>query len=63
MALLPTQDKELEAEVTKIVTMTHVAPAMRGKLILDVMQSYGYYKGLPDSISEALNSGDGTYRP
>lgn len=31
--------------------------------ILKIVEKEGYYKGLPESIAEALNSGDGTYRP
>ena len=31
--------------------------------ILAKLEELGYYKGLPSSIEEALNSGDGVYRP
>jgi hypothetical protein len=31
--------------------------------ILEKMEAGGYHKGLPPSIEEALNSGDGVYRP
>lgn len=27
------------------------------------LEELGYYKGLPTSVEEALNSGDGAYRP
>lgn len=33
------------------------------KRILEIIEGLGYYKGLPPSIEEALNSGDGVYRP
>ncbi len=61
--ILPTQDKELEQEVAKIICIEYLPQRARAKLILDVIESYGYHKGLPDSIVEALNSGDGSYRP
>ncbi len=31
--------------------------------ILNALEKLGYHKGLPSSIEEALNSGDGSYRP
>ena len=31
--------------------------------ILKDIEKLGYHKGLPDSIEQALNSGDGSYRP
>ena len=31
--------------------------------ILQRLEELGYHKGLPPSIEEALNSGDGVYRP
>lgn len=32
-------------------------------IILRLVDEHGYYKGLLSSVEEALNSGDGTYRP
>ena len=61
--MLPTKDKELEQEIAKIVCMAYLPQAARAKLILDVVESHGYHKGLPESIEQALNSGDGVYRP
>ena len=61
--MLPTQDKELEQEVAKIVCIEYVPQVARAKLILDVVESYGYHKGLPESIEQALNGGDGSYHP
>ena len=31
--------------------------------VLKQLEEMGYHIGLPDSINEALNSGDGVYRP
>lgn len=31
--------------------------------ILTMLEKLGYHKGLPSTIEEALNSGDGVYRP
>ena len=31
--------------------------------LLKKLEDLGYHKGLPPSIAEALNSGDGVYRP
>ncbi|MDD5220898.1 MAG: hypothetical protein PHV11_10050 [Candidatus Bipolaricaulis sp.] len=33
------------------------------ELVAEQLYDMGYYKGLPPSIEEALNSGDGVYRP
>lgn len=33
------------------------------KVVLKIVEKEGYCKGLPPSIEEALNSGDGAYRP
>ena len=33
------------------------------ELIAKQLDGMGYHVGLPDSICEALNSGDGAYRP
>lgn len=61
--LRPIEDKEIEQTVCEIICMTETPPLFRAKLILDIMDSHGYHKGLPSIIEEALNSGDGVYRP
>ena len=33
------------------------------RAVLEVAEKEGYHKGLPANIEEALNSGDGVYRP
>ena len=99
MALLPTQDKELQESIRQFLDKKFndwdesncqdchnrdyatcsingqatesvgSCPQMDESLIsissalASLIEKLGYSKGLPDSISEALNSGDGTYRP
>ena len=71
----PTRDEELRQEVRMAImqeltpiTGLHkpelVATILRlADSILGTVEARGYYKGTPSSIEEALNSGDGTYRP
>ncbi len=37
-------DKEIENELTKIVTISHLHPQMRVRLILEVLESHGYVR-------------------
>jgi hypothetical protein len=74
--LLPTQDKELKTRLIQMInnaanyllptTSEHVVVKQR-ELVIDELlkeiEQRGYHKGLPSGIEEALNSGDGTYRP
>jgi hypothetical protein len=71
--LLPTQDKELIIQINKAIRLrcnfdwdgycTGFSPDGMAREITDILEKLGYYKGLPSSIEEALNSGDGTYKP
>lgn len=75
--LLPTQDKEArltDEEIRKAIEHHMIGgdPCYSGYIWpmrsvceaqLVKLQKLGYHKGLPPSIGEALNSGDGAYRP
>lgn len=65
--LLPTQDKEAKTEVLKVLDRFHgysdIVLSIDADNILKSLEKLGYYKGLPSNIEEALNSGDGVYRP
>lgn len=74
--LLPTQDKELNDRLVRMLdnaskifgfTPSEKKIHKRHELvvseILKDIEKEGYHKGLPPSIEEALNSGDGTYHP
>lgn len=63
--ILPTQDKVLRQSLI-YQTVKHMNLATATDLVNDFLieaESCGYHKGLPGSIEEALNSGDGVYRP
>lgn len=73
--ILPTQDKELKQEI-RMTIYSQITPIseiggeqliesidrMCDKILKD-FEKRGYHIGLPQSIEEALNSGDGTYHP
>lgn len=63
--LHPTQDKTTRQAIlyqaTKFLNLANATLLIDD--ILDLLERNGYHKGLPDSIVEALNSGDGVYRP
>lgn len=77
--LKPTQDKELREDISAYIYrcfgtwkeysyydlsgMNKAGWRTYADEILDKLEKLGYYKGLPTSIEEALNSGDGVYRP
>ncbi|MCK9369910.1 hypothetical protein M0R04_08400 [Candidatus Dojkabacteria bacterium] len=74
--ILPTQDKELKTLIYPILEQTfrlddkfsynvhsHKDIGNGIDRILLILEELGYHLGLPPSIEEALNSGDGVYRP
>jgi hypothetical protein len=74
--ILPTQDEALRQrllsmfriasetfEYTTSVTERDRQHAIIVEHILRLVEDRGYYKGTPSSIEEALNSGNGSYRP
>lgn len=76
MATNPTQDSGLRLEIEMIVSgyvnqvvdsfykhTTYKNPEHIADELLQMFERRGYYRGLPSHIEEALNSGDGTYRP
>lgn len=76
MAILPTQDSEMKERLTRMfftvskasefTTSEKIARQQServAEMVLEVFEKWGYYKGLPSNIEEALNSGDGVYRP
>jgi len=76
MMLLPTQDEELRNRLVRMFdNATEVFQWTNSKRevhkrhelviseLLKELEKDGYHKGLPPSIEEALNSGDGVYRP
>ncbi len=72
--LLPTQDTEArltdeelhQCAVRCFINFPNDSHKL-GKEIVETtlakLEKLGYYKGLPPSIEEAMNSGDGAYRP
>ncbi len=65
MATYPTKDKVLRQALV-YQTVKHLDLAIAKDLVDDFLiaaEASGYHKGLPSSIEEALNSGDGVYRP
>jgi len=64
--LKPTEDKFLEQFISNTI-YAHKQGAIGLKEstlhILKHLDEEEYHKGLPTSIEEALNSGDGVYRP
>ena len=76
MALLPTEDKTLRLRLFQMLEeaehrfnpylAVRQTDTLRDTLVTEILQDFerrGYYKGLPSSVEEALNSGDGVYRP
>lgn len=69
--ILPTQDGEAKIAIMDILwrfdpdktRYSDVVLETDAQDILRALERLGYYKGLPDGITEALNSGDGVYRP
>lgn len=74
--LKPTQDKELKERLVRMFdnasenfgwttskNVIHERHELVVTEILKEIEKRGYHIGLPPSIEEALNSGDGTYRP
>lgn len=77
--MLPTRDKDLQAAITAELKYCFdegrysTAPDYHWaretiethalNKILQGLEERGYHAGLPPSIEEALNSGDGVYRP
>ncbi len=63
--LKPTQDKQLRKAIAEIIIRRYIVSGSSDTLdeLLSVIEKLGYHKGLPPSIEEALNSGDGAYRP
>ncbi len=75
----PTQDKKLRDEITTYVYENFTTWKERwfinlkkvdqdnwrtyGDDICKIIEKRGYHIGLPSIIEEALNSGDGVYRP
>lgn len=63
--LKPTQDKVLRQSLI-YQAVKHIDLSTATDLVNDFLieaENCGYHKGLPPSIEEALNSGDGVYRP
>lgn len=69
--LLPTKDIEVLTAVIDILwrfdpdhnRYSYKVVQTDAQDILSALEKLGYHKGLPSSIEEALNSGDGVYRP
>ncbi len=61
----PTQDKVLRQsliyQAVKFLPLNTATELVND--FLKEIEGKGYYYGLPPSIEEALNSGDGVYRP
>ncbi len=61
----PTQDKVLRQSLI-YQAVKFMELNLANQMVDDFLaesERVGYHKGLPPSIEEALNSGDGTYRP
>lgn len=66
MALYPTKDKELKHQLEALINggvFQRIGTPKIADNIIDYLEQRGYHIGLPSSIEEALNSGDGSYRP
>jgi hypothetical protein len=69
--LKPTQDNELKKKLSEIFVRYSYSFEVEDnydnldfvKEALELMEKLGYHTGLPTSAEEALNSGDGVYRP
>lgn len=74
--MLPTQDSQLKLRLFSILedactrcdryAPRRIVDERRDALIMEVLselEKRGYHAGLSASIEEALNSGDGVYRP
>ena len=63
----PTQDKELRQFIYfRLLDLTEIEGTKIEDIlnqILNELEKRDYHVGLPPSIEEALNSGDGSYRP
>ncbi len=61
----PTEDKVLRQsliyQAVKFLPLTTATELVDD--FLKEIEDEGYHKGLPPNIEEALNSGDGAYRP
>jgi uncharacterized protein YcgL (UPF0745 family) len=64
--MLPTKDSEIRQPITLFIVskgLRYEWAKEAAEDILQYLERQGYHKGLPSSIEEALNSGDGSYKP